>query len=116
MHCTHVCIKRSKVLSNIINIAEFRKRCHFHQSQTLSAFFASDDSEDPSLLLNRDLINMIRLKTNRDMSMAALQGRYWCEVWDTRSNVAETVDAPIRRRSNSYDIRFSGLMSILMLP
>ena len=71
---------------------------------------ASDDSENPSLLLNRDLIKNIRLKTNRDMSMAALQGRYWCEVWDTRSTVA----GPTRRRSSAYDLRFSGLINLFL--
>lgn len=60
-------------------------------------------SSDSSLYLNDVLVSTISKATGRNLSMAALQGRYWCEVWDRRTLT--------RAKSKPYDVRYSDVIS-----
>ncbi|XP_045165784.2 uncharacterized protein LOC123529498 isoform X2 [Mercenaria mercenaria] len=60
-------------------------------------------SNDISLFLNSELVSSISMVTDRSLAMPALQGLYWCEVWDRQTLT--------RKRSKSFKVRFSDVIS-----
>ena len=69
--------------------------------------FFTDVSPDISLYLNSELISSINMVTDRNLATPALQGQYWCEVWDRQTLT--------RKRSKPFIVRFSGKVQVNVL-
>ncbi|WAR24970.1 AGRG4-like protein [Mya arenaria] len=60
-------------------------------------------TSDLSLLVDGRLAEAVGRHLGREMALPALQGRYWCEVWDRQTLT--------RRQSRSFSLRFSDVIS-----
>lgn len=60
-------------------------------------------SSDLSLHLDSGLVSAIGTVTDRELATPALQGRYWCEVWDRQTLT--------RKSSRAFNVRFSDVIT-----